>query len=126
MITTLVGEGRRELLPTITVGSGLKRVTIDGKPLVETLLGIATVFPGRHTLSADFLVQENVTWDSASVTTVEFDARLGASYVLEGEAGIVHWDYLSPKTRRGTGTWKLAVREEVSSGPDLLPQLLRR
>ena len=71
-------------------------------------------------------MKENVTWDEGSTRSVTLDARLGATYILEAEVGIVTWTYLSPQTRHGRGTWKLVVREEVSSGPDLLPQFLRR
>jgi hypothetical protein len=126
LIAKLVAEARKELLPTVTVGGGIRDVTIDGKDVKETLLGIVTVQPGRHTVTADFVVKENVTWEEGSVTSTGVDARLGAAYVLEAEVGIVTWDYLSPQTRRGCGTWKLVVREEVSPGPDLLPQILRR
>ncbi len=126
LIAALVKENRKELLPTLTAGGGIRDVTVDGKAIKETLLGVTTLLPGRHTITADFLVKENVTWEAGSVNSVTLDARLGASYVLEGEPGIVTWAYLSPQTRRGRGTWTLVVREEVSPGPDLLPQFLRR
>lgn len=125
-IDKLVAEGRKELLPTLTAGGGIRHVTVDGKPVKETLLGVTQLMPGRHTITADFVVLDNVTWDANSVSSVTLDARLGASYILEGEVGIVTWVYLSPQTRRGHGTWTLVVREEVSPGPDLLPQWLRR
>jgi hypothetical protein len=125
-VAKLVAEDRKELLPTVTYGGGIKHLTIDGKAVKETLLGVIAVLPGRHTITADFVVKENVTWEDGSVTSTVLDARLGAAYWLEAEVGIVTWDYLSPKTRRGRGTWTLVMREEVSSGPDLLPQLLRR
>ncbi len=125
-IDKLVLEARRELLPTITFGGGIRHVKLDGKDVKETLLGVVTVLPGRHVVSADFLVKENVDWEPDSVTSATLDAKLGASYLLEAEVGVVTWEYLSPKTRRGRGTWKLVVREAVSSGPDLLPQFLRR
>jgi hypothetical protein len=92
----------------------------------ETLLGVITLLPGRHSVTADFVVKENVVWEDGSVTATTLDARLGADYSLEAEVGIVTWDYLAPQTRRGHGTWKLVVREEVAPGPDLLPQFLRR
>lgn len=126
LVGKLVSEDRKELLPTVTFGGGIRRVTIDGAPVKETLLGVITVPPGRHAITADFAVKENVTWEDLSTTSAALEARLGGAYVLEAEVGIVTWDYLSPKTRRGRGTWKLAVKEEVSSGPDLLPQILRR
>jgi len=125
-IAKLVAEDRKELLPTVTFGGGIRHLTIDGKDVKESLLGVNTVMPGHRTVSADFVVKENVTWEAGSQTSTTFDARLGASYWIEAEVGIVTWDYLAPNTRRGHGTWKLVVREEVSSGPDLLPQLLRR
>jgi hypothetical protein len=125
-IAKLIAEGRQELLPTLTAGGGIRHVTVDGKDVKETLLGITTITPGRHVLTADFSVKENVTWDEGSSRSVVLDARLGAAYILEAEVGIVTWTYLSPQTRRGRGTWKLVVREEVSSGPGLLPQFLRR
>ncbi len=125
-IAALVAENRRELLPTLTAGGGIRHVTVDGKQVKETLLGVTTLLPGRHTVTADFVVKENVTWEPGSVNSVTFDARLGASYVLEAEPGIVTWTYLSPQTRVGRGTWTLVVREVVSSGPDLLPQFLKR
>jgi hypothetical protein len=125
-IAALVGENRKELLPTLTAGGGIRHVTVDGKDVKETLLGVTTLMPGRHTLTADFVVKENVTWEAGSVNSVTLDARLGASYVLEAEPGIVTWTFLSPQTRRGRGTWTLVVREELSSGPDLLPQFLKR
>lgn len=125
-IARLIAEGRKDLLPTLTVGAGISHVTVDGKDVKETLLGITTVLPGRHTVTANFVVKENVTWEGGSERSVVFDARLGASYVLEAEVGIITWTYLAPQTRRGRGAWKLVVREEVSSGPNLLPQFLRR
>jgi hypothetical protein len=125
-IATLVAEGRRELLPTITFGAGIRRVKVDDKDVKETLLGVITLPPGRHTLVADFQVKENVAWEPSSVTSTVLEGKLGAAYVLEAEIGVVTWEYLSPKTRQGRGAWKLVVRESVSSGPDLLPQLLRR
>jgi hypothetical protein len=125
-IARLVSEDRKELLPTVTFGGGIRHVTLDGKSVKDTLLGVVTLLPGHHTLTADFEVKENVVWDASSVPSTVLDARLGADYALEAEVGIVTWDYLAPKTRRGRGTWKLIVREEVSSGPDLLPQFLRR
>lgn len=125
-IAALVAENRRELLPTLTAGGGIRHVTVDGKDVKETLLGVTTLLPGRHTITADFAVKENVTWEAGSVNSVTLDARLGASYVLEAEPGIVTWTYLSPQARRGRGTWTLVVREEVSPGPDLLPQFLKR
>jgi hypothetical protein len=124
-IATLIAENRRELLPTVTSGGGIKHVTIDGNAVKETLLGVITIVPGRHAITADFAVKENVAWEESSVTSAVLDARLGASYWLEAEVGAVTWEYLSPQTRCGHGTWKLAIREEVSSSPDLLPQLLR-
>jgi hypothetical protein len=124
-IAKLIAEGRKELLPTLTAGGGIRHVTVDGKDVRETLLGITTLMPGRHLLTADFSVTENVTWDESSTRSVVLDARLGASYILEAEVGIVTWTYLSPQTRHGRGSWKLVVREEVSSGPDLLPAFLR-
>lgn len=126
LIAALVSENRKELLPTLTAGAGIRHVAVDGKEVRETLLGVTTLLPGRHTITADFTVMENVTWEAGSVNQVVLDARLGASYVLEAEPGIVTWTYLSPQTRRGRGTWTLVVREEVSSGPDLLPQILKR
>jgi hypothetical protein len=125
-IETLVAEGRRELLPTITFGGGISHVMVDGKPVKESLLGVTTVLPGHHTIGADFKVKESVAWEADSLSTIVLDAKLGASYLLEAEVGVVTWEYLSPQTRTGRGTWTLVVREEVSSGPDLLPQLLRR
>jgi hypothetical protein len=125
-IARLIAEDHKELLPTLTAGGGMRHMTVDGKDIKETLLGITTIMPGRHVLTANFAVKENVTWEEGSVTLVALDARLGASYILEAEVGIVTWEYLSPQTRHGRGTWKLVVREEVSSGPDLLPQFLRR
>ena len=125
-IATLVNENRREALPTLTAGAGIRHVTVDGKEVKETLLGVTTLLPGRHTITADFTVLENVTWGPGSVNSVTLDARLGASYVLEAETGIVTWTYLSPQTKRGSGTWTLVVKEEVSTGPDLLPQILKR
>jgi len=120
-IARLLAENRHELLPTLTIGAGLKHVTLDGKEVKETLIGIATIGPGHHTVSADFTVRENVTWEANSVTSTEMNARLGVDYSLEAEVGIVHWDYLAPGTRRGQGTWKLIVKEEISAGPDLFP-----
>jgi hypothetical protein len=125
-IAKLIAEGRKELLPTLTAGGGIRHMTVDGKDVKETLLGITPIMPGRHTLTADFTVTDNVTWEDGSVRSAALDARLGASYILEAEVGIVTWTYLAPQTRRGRGTWKLVVREEVSSGPGLLPQFLRR
>jgi hypothetical protein len=125
-IAALVGENRKELLPTLTAGGGIRHVTVDGKDVKETLLGVTTLLPGRHTVTADFVVKENVSWEAGSVNSATLDARLGTSYVLQAEPGIVTWTFLSPQTRRGRGTWTLVVREEVSSGPDLLPQLLKR
>jgi hypothetical protein len=125
-IASLVAEGRKEMLPSITFGGGIRRVTLDGTHVKDTLLGVVTVAPGRHTLAADFHVKEDVTWEAESVTSKVFDAKLGAAYLLEAEIGVVTWEYLSPKTRRGRGTWTLVVREQVSSGPDFLPQLLKR
>lgn len=125
-IQKLVAEGRKELLPTLTVGAGLKHVKLDGKELKETLIGIATALPGSHTISSDFSVRENVIWESTSLTSTTWDARLGGSYYLESEMGPVHWDYLAPGTREGRGAWKLVVHEQISTGPDLLPTLLRR
>ncbi len=125
-ISKLVAEARKELLPTVTFGGGIRRVKLDDKDVKETLLGVITVSPGRHTVSAEFQVKENVTWEPASETSAVLDAKLGAAYLLEAEIGAVTWEYLSPKTRQGRGTWKLVIREEVSSGPDLLPQLLKR
>ena len=87
---------------------------------------VTTILPGHHTISADFTVTENVAWDKDSVRSTTLDARLGATYVIEADIGIVTWEYLSPQTRRGQGRWKLVVREAVSPGPDFLPQLLRR
>lgn len=126
LIAALVSENRKELLPTLTAGGGIRHVTVDGKDVKETLLGVTTLLPGRHTVTADFIVKENVTWEAGSVKSVTLDARLGASYVLEAEVGIVTWTYLSPQTRRGRGTWTLVVQEELSPGPDLLPQFLKR
>jgi hypothetical protein len=125
-IDRLVAENRKELLPTITIGAGLKHVMLDGKELKETLIGVATILPGRHTFSADFAVRESVNWEAGSVTTTDLLARLGASYFLEAEVGVVHWEYVAPAHRQGEGTWKLIVREEISTGPNLLPALLRR
>jgi hypothetical protein len=125
-VAKLVAEGRRELLPTVTFGAGIRRVKVDDKDVNETLLGVITLPPGRHTVAADFQVKENVSWEPASVTSTVMEAKLGAAYLLEAEIGVVTWEYLSPRTRHGRGTWKLVVREEVSSGPDLLPQLLKR
>jgi hypothetical protein len=125
-IEKLVSENRKELLPTITFGGGIGHVKLDGKVVKETLLGVTTVLPGHHEISAAFQVKEDVSWDADSENTTVLDAKLGAAYSLEAEVGIVTWEYLSPKTRRGRGTWKLVIREEVSSGPDLLPQLLKR
>jgi hypothetical protein len=125
-IAKIVAEGRKELLPTVTFGGGIAHVTVDGKTVRESLLGVTNVAPGRHTITADFQVKESVTWESDSVTSTVLDAKLGASYMLEAEVGVVTWEYLSPGTRRGRGTWKLVVKEEISSAPDLLPQLLRR
>jgi hypothetical protein len=125
-IAKIVSEARKELLPTITFGGGITHVTVDGKPVKESLLGVTTVLPGRHTVTAGYQVKESVDWDADSVPSLVLDAKLGASYLLEAEVGAVTWEYLSPKTRHGKGTWKLAIREEVSAAPDLLPQLLRR
>jgi hypothetical protein len=125
-IAMLVAEDRKELLPTITFGGGIRHVAVDGKPVKETLLGVITLLPGRHSLTADFIVKENVVWEDASVTATTLDSRLGADYFLEAEVLIVTWDYIAPQTRRGSGTWKLVVHEEVAPGPGLLPQLLRR
>lgn len=125
-IAKLVAEGRRDLLPTITFGGGIAKVAIDGKPVKESFLGVVSVPPGRHTLSAQFVVKENVIWEPDSENTTTLDARLGGAYVLEASVGVVTWEYLSPGTRRGRGTWKLAANEVVSSGPNLLPQFLGR
>jgi hypothetical protein len=125
-IARLVAEGRRELLPTLVAGGGIRHVKVDGKEVRESLIGVTSILPGRHTIAADFAVTENVTWDEGSVNSTTLDARLGATYVIEAEVGIVTWHYLSPQTRRGRGTWKLMVREAVSPGPDLIPQFLRR
>jgi hypothetical protein len=125
-IAALVAENRKELLPTLTAGGGIRHMSVDGKDVKETLLGVTTLTPGRHTITAEFVVKENVTWEAGSVNSVTLDARLGASYVLEAEPRIVTWTYLSPQTRRGRGTWTLVVREEFSAGPDLLPQFLKR
>jgi hypothetical protein len=125
-IAKLVTEVRRELLPSVTIGGGLKHVTVDGKDVGDSLLGMVTILPGTHTVTAEFSVLENVTWESGSQPAAELHARLGTSYLLEAEIGIVHWDYMSPKTRHGSSTWKLVVKEEVSSGPGLLTQLIRR
>ena len=125
-IARLVTEDRRELLPTLVAGGGIRHVKVDGRDVRESLIGVTPILPGRHTISADFTVTENVTWDESSVNTATLDARLGATYVIEADIGIVTWQYLSPQTRRGRGTWKLVVREAVSPGPDLLPQIFRR
>ena len=125
-IAKLVAEDRRELLPTLVAGGGIRHVKVDGKDVKETLLGVTTILPGQHTITADFTVTENVAWDKDSVRSTTLDARLGATYVIEADIGIVTWEYLSPQTRRGQGRWKLVVREAVSPGPDFLPQLLRR
>ncbi len=122
----LMAESRKELLPTLTIGPGLKHVILDGREIKETLIGVATLLPGHHTFSADFTVRESVDWEAGSVTSTSLEARLGASYFLEAEVGIVHWTYAAPGHREGKGTWKLIVREEISTGPDLLPALLRR
>ena len=53
-IAKLVAEGRKELLPTVTAGGGIRHVTVDGKDVKETLLGVTTLTPGRHVLTADF------------------------------------------------------------------------
>jgi hypothetical protein len=125
-IQKLVAEGRRDLLPTITFGGGIGKVTIDDKPVKQSFLGTISVSPGHHALTAAFVVKEDVTWEAGSENTTTFEARLGAAYALEASVGVVTWEYLSPGTRRGRGTWKLVVNEIVSSGPDLLPQFLGR
>jgi hypothetical protein len=125
VIAQLVAENRKELLPTLVAGSGITRLTVDGREVKESLLGVTSILPGRHTISADYVIKDNVTWEDGSVRSAELDARLGATYVVEAELGIVTWQYLSPGTRHGRGTWKLVVREAVSPGPNLLPQLLR-
>ena len=124
-IAKLVAENRRELLPSLVAGGGIRHVTMDGKELKESLLGVTSIPPGRHTIGADFVIKDNVVWEDGTVRSTTLDARLGCTYVLEADIGIVTWEYLSPQTRRGRGTWKLVVHEAVSPGPNLLPQLLR-
>jgi hypothetical protein len=124
-IDKLVAEGRKELLPTLVAGGGIRHVLVDGKEMKESLLGVTSILPGRHTISADFAVTDDVTWEGGKTRSVTLDAQLGSTYVLEADIGIVTWQYLSPQTRRGHGTWTLVAREAVSPGPNLLPQLLR-
>lgn len=120
-----LAESNRELLPTLVTGNGIRHLTVDGKEVRESLLGVTSILPGQHTITADYAVKDNVIWENGNSRSAKIETRLGATYVVEADLGIVTWEYLAPRTRCGRGTWTLAVREALSSGPNLLPQLLR-